>query len=70
VIDRTPATTLARIAELLATGQYEWARRTLEGIYATVEATSMVTLKQYEAVEHIIVGRLKHDVGPVWRDDP
>ena len=62
-MDLTPTTTVARIEELLATKRYEWARPTLEGIQATVLATNRVTLKQYEAIEHIMVGRLKHDVG-------
>lgn len=61
MLDLSPETTLNRISELLSTGKYEWARGTLEGIYSTVEATGKVTLKRSEAVEHIIVGRLKHD---------
>jgi hypothetical protein len=55
---------LALIDDHLATGQYEWARETLEGIHTTVEETNRVTRRQQEAVEHIIVGRLKHDA---WR---
>ncbi len=55
-------TMLERIEELLLTGHYEWARRTLEGIAQTIDATDTVTIRQQEAVEHIIVGRLKHDV--------
>ncbi len=43
------------------TEDYEWARDTLEGIRETVEQTNRVTLRQREAVEHIILGRLKHD---------
>ena len=66
MLDLSPATTLNRISELLSTGKYEWARRTLEGIYSTVEITGRVTLRQYESVEHIIVGRLKHDS---WRQN-
>lgn len=46
----------------LATKDYNWARETLEGILHTVEQTNRVTRKQQQAVEHIIVGRLKHDV--------
>lgn len=46
----------------LATRDYDWARDTLEGIRATVLDTQRVTLKQQQAVERIIVGRLKHDV--------
>ena len=53
---------IARIEELLATRKYEWARETLAGIYATIETTGRVTLRQQEAVEHIMIGRLKHDV--------
>lgn len=53
---------LARIDELLKTGSYEWARTTLIGIYATIERAGAVTLRQQEAVEHIMLGRLKHDV--------
>jgi hypothetical protein len=44
----------------LATGKYEWARPTLEGIAATVTDTGVVTIRQQEAVEHIILGRIKH----------
>jgi hypothetical protein len=55
---------LALIQSLLATKQYEWCRDTLEGIANTITRTQRVTLKQQEAVEHLIVGRLKHDT---WR---
>jgi hypothetical protein len=61
----SPETVVARIDELLATGHYNWARATLEGIRASIEQTGRVTLRQQEAVEHVMVGRLKHDVGPV-----
>lgn len=54
---------IGRIDELLATKRYEWARETLTGIRANVEQTRMVTLRQQEAVEHIMIGRLKHDAG-------
>lgn len=54
-------TMLARIDELLATRQYEWARPTLEGIRETVARTGQVTLRQEEAVTHVMVGRLRHD---------
>lgn len=50
------------IDDHLATGQYDWARDTLEGIHETVERTGMATMRQQQAVEHIILGRLKHDV--------
>lgn len=60
----TPSQLLDLIEDHLRTGKYDWARNTLEGIAATVEDTNRVTLKQKEAVEHIILGRLKHDV---WR---
>lgn len=61
----TPENVVARIEELLATKSYEWARPTLEGIKTTILQTGAVSLRQQEAVEHIILGRLKHDVGPV-----
>jgi hypothetical protein len=61
----TPENVIGRITELLATRHYEWARSTLEGIRDTIEQTQRVTLRQQEAVEHIMIGRLKHDVGPV-----
>ncbi len=51
------------INRLLSTRDYEWARDTLSGIATTVHATGRLTLRQKEAVEHIMVGRLKHDVG-------
>ena len=54
---------MGRITELLATKKYEWARGILEGIRDTIERTGTVSLRQQEAVEHIMVGRLKHDVG-------
>ena len=52
------------IEDHLRTGKYEWARDTLEGIAATVTDTGVATVRQQEAVEHIILGRLKHDS---WR---
>jgi hypothetical protein len=60
----SPDDLLALIDQHLATGDYDWARDTLEGIRSTVEDTNRVTLRQQEAVEHIIHGRLKHDA---WR---
>ncbi|MDO8795389.1 MAG: hypothetical protein Q7J25_12290 [Vicinamibacterales bacterium] len=57
------ATMLDQIERLLATRRYEWARPTLEGLHRTITASGLVTLRQQEAVEHIILGRLKHDVG-------
>jgi len=53
---------IARITELLATKRYDWARSTLEGIRATIQQNGRVTLRQQEAVEHVMIGRLKHDV--------
>jgi hypothetical protein len=53
---------LTLIEDHLRTGNYEWARDTLEGIAATVEETNRVTPRQQQAVEHVILGRLKHDV--------
>lgn len=52
---------VALIEDHLATGKYDWARDTLEGIHDTVQRLGVATLRQQEAVEHIIVGRLKHD---------
>jgi len=52
------------VNRLLATKKYDWARQTLEGIAATMERTGVCTAKQREAIEHIMVGRLKHDAGP------
>jgi hypothetical protein len=49
------------IEDHLRTGKYEWARDTLEGIAATVTDTGVATVRQQEAVEHIIIGRVKHD---------
>jgi len=60
-----PHDLLARIEALLVSGNYEWARETLEGISRTVRETGRASLRQEEAVTHIIVGRLKHDVGPI-----
>jgi len=52
----------ADLAEsLLATKNYEWCRETLEGIASTIRRTGTTTLRQREAIEHIIVGKLKHD---------
>ena len=53
------------IHELLATKQYEWCRPTLEGIAENIASRGRITLRQKEAVDHIITGRLKHDVGSV-----
>lgn len=53
------------INRLLGSRKYEWCRPTLEGILNTITATQTVTPKQKTALDHIIVGRLKHDVGPV-----
>jgi hypothetical protein len=50
------------IADLLATKKYEWARDTLTGIARTIQDTRRVTAKQKQAIDHIMVGRLKHDV--------
>ena len=52
---------LRLINDLLATRKYEWCRETLEGIAGTMRHTGQCTLRQQEAIEHIIVGRLKHD---------
>ena len=42
--------------------EYAWARPTLAGIADTIHHTGTLTLKQREAIEHVMVGRLKHDV--------
>ena len=49
------------INDLLRTKQYEWCRDTLTGIQDTIFRTGTVTLRQREAIDHIIAGRLKHD---------
>lgn len=59
------ATILLRIRELLVTRKYEWARDTLEGIARRIGQERIVTRRQQEAVEHIMIGRLKHDVREV-----
>jgi hypothetical protein len=55
---------LLLIRDLLATRKYEWCRETLEGISETIASTGRCSLRQQEAIEHIMLGRLKHDVGP------
>lgn len=50
------------IGDLLATKNYEWCRPTLEGIADNLFRSRRITLRQKEAVEHIIHGRLRHDV--------
>lgn len=52
------------INRLLGSRKYEWCRPTLEGILNTITSTQVVTAKQKSALDHIMVGRLKHDVGP------
>lgn len=49
------------IGRLLAGRQYEWARETLEGIAGTITATGRVTPGQKESLDHIVVGKLRHD---------
>jgi hypothetical protein len=61
VIDLTPGRTLSRIAEVLAAKRYLSARATLLGIAATIQRTGRVTERQYDAVERIIAGSVKHD---------
>ena len=53
------------IEELLTTKRYDWCRNTLKGIANNVTRTGFVTLRQKEAIDHIITERLKHDVGPI-----
>ena len=53
------------IHDLLMTKHYDWCRNTLEGIAENITRRGRITLRQKEAVDHIITGRLKHDVGPV-----
>jgi hypothetical protein len=50
------------IDRLLAGKNYDWCRDTLEGIRHTIDLTGRVTLRQREAIDHIMTGRLKHDV--------
>jgi hypothetical protein len=50
---------LARIDELLATGRYEWARETLEGIAGRLAVQGFVSFSQREAIRHIIAGSAK-----------
>jgi hypothetical protein len=49
------------IHRLLTTRKYEWCRPTLEGISRTIATNRTVSLRQREAVDHIMAGRLKHD---------
>ena len=58
---QTPAYYADLAESLLATKKYEWCRETLVGIAETIRRTNAVTLRQREAIEHIIVGKLKHD---------
>ncbi len=51
------------IDRLLATKDYDWCRETLEGIAETIERSERVTPRQKAAIDHIMVGRLKHDNG-------
>ena len=51
------------ITRLLRGKHYDWARPTLTGIRDTIQNTGNVTLRQREAIDHIITGRLKHDTG-------
>ena len=53
------------IHDLLMTKKYDWCRNTLEGIAETITRTGRVSLRQKEAIDHIITGRLKHDVGSI-----
>ena len=57
-------TFLRTVNDLLKGHTYDWARPTLEGIRLTVTLSGTVTPRQQQAVEHIITGRLTHDVGP------
>ena len=50
------------IARLLKTKDYEWARPTLSGIAKTITNSGVLTPRQRQAVDHIMLGRLKHDV--------
>lgn len=51
------------INRLLATKDYDWASDTLSGIATTIHATGRLTLRQKQAVDRIMAGRLKHDTG-------
>ncbi|HET9253886.1 MAG TPA: hypothetical protein VFO16_01630 [Pseudonocardiaceae bacterium] len=50
---------IATIDSLLATRDYEWCRDTLEGIRETMMMTGRATLRQREAIDHIIDGCLR-----------
>ncbi len=52
---------MARIDEVLATTRYNWARGTLLGIRAMIERRGLVTERQYDAVERIVAGGVKHE---------
>jgi hypothetical protein len=56
---------LLTIDRLVESKKYDWAKDTLLGIREMVARTGTVTLRQREAVDHIIVGRLRHDVRSV-----
>jgi hypothetical protein len=61
--DRDAADYIDVIDQLLASKSYEWARPTLEGIRQTMAASGIATAKQRQAIDHVIIGRLKHDTG-------
>jgi hypothetical protein len=52
------------IDRLLKSGNYDWARETLEGISRNVCFNNRITRAQKSAIDHVMVGRLKHDTGP------
>jgi hypothetical protein len=60
--DRDAAYYVALAQDLASRAEYAWARETLQGIATTIRQTERLTVKQQEAIEHIMVGRLKHDV--------
>lgn len=51
------------IDRLLATGNYDWARDTLEGIQRNVRLKRRITRDQKSAIDHVMTGRLRHDLG-------
>jgi hypothetical protein len=51
------------IGRLLASGNYDWARDTLEGISSNVCFNNRITRAQKAAIDHVMAGRLRHDLG-------
>jgi hypothetical protein len=51
---------------MLGSDRYEWARRTLAGLHATITRTHQVTPAQRAAVDHIYAARLFRRRGWWW----